>query len=316
MVRIEVAEVPWDGSPDALDAQRPPPHAPGNLREPGLGEGDGVVVVRVGNRVELVHEVVRLGGELPTGGDWVTGELANSRRVVPSRRAFDALLSCVEACVAPVGRLLLHHSPATRRTQVAKVRVHELAKELGVESKVVLEKLHEMGAFVKSASSTIEPSVQKRFNDRYGAQLRAAAQARAAGLTPRERPQLRSAVDDGPVDARAEAARLFGVPVHQLRPAHDGRPRRPRSSQQRSPRKLTSWEEHFFLPTEAAAWQRAGLGADDGRLAADLVAKGISPADLDVRVRGMRAGARLRGGEPPWVIVGEILEEKRRRSAG
>ena len=39
---------------------------------------------------------------------------------------------------------------------MAKTRVHELAKELGVESKVVLEKLKEMGEFVKSASSTIE----------------------------------------------------------------------------------------------------------------------------------------------------------------
>ena len=40
---------------------------------------------------------------------------------------------------------------------MAKVRVHELAKELGVESKVVLAKLGEMGEFVKSASSTVEP---------------------------------------------------------------------------------------------------------------------------------------------------------------
>ena len=35
---------------------------------------------------------------------------------------------------------------------MAKVRVHELAKEFGVESKVVLTKLNEMGEFVKSAS--------------------------------------------------------------------------------------------------------------------------------------------------------------------
>jgi translation initiation factor IF-2 len=46
---------------------------------------------------------------------------------------------------------------------VAKTRVHELAKELGVESKIVLEKLKEMGEFVKSASSTIEPPVEMRF---------------------------------------------------------------------------------------------------------------------------------------------------------
>jgi translation initiation factor IF-2 len=39
---------------------------------------------------------------------------------------------------------------------VAKVRVHELAKEFGVESKVILATLKDMGEFVKSASSTIE----------------------------------------------------------------------------------------------------------------------------------------------------------------
>ena len=43
-----------------------------------------------------------------------------------------------------------------------KVRVYELAKELGVESKVVMTKLQEMGEFVRSASSTVEPPVVRR----------------------------------------------------------------------------------------------------------------------------------------------------------
>ena len=46
---------------------------------------------------------------------------------------------------------------------MAKTRVHELAKEFGVESKFVLEKLKEMGEFVKSASSTVEPPVNYSF---------------------------------------------------------------------------------------------------------------------------------------------------------
>ena len=37
---------------------------------------------------------------------------------------------------------------------MAKVRVYELAKEFGVESKAVMVKLQEMGEFVRSASST------------------------------------------------------------------------------------------------------------------------------------------------------------------
>jgi len=62
---------------------------------------------------------------------------------------------------------------------VAKVRVHELAKELGVESKVVLAKLKEMGEFVKSASSTVEPPVVKRFADQFGDELKASSEGAA-----------------------------------------------------------------------------------------------------------------------------------------
>jgi len=45
---------------------------------------------------------------------------------------------------------------------VAKVRVHELAKQLGMESKVVLAKLQELGEFVRSASSTVEAPVVRK----------------------------------------------------------------------------------------------------------------------------------------------------------
>jgi translation initiation factor IF-2 len=45
---------------------------------------------------------------------------------------------------------------------VAKVRVHELAKQLGMESKLVLAKLQEMGEFVRSASSTVEAPVVRK----------------------------------------------------------------------------------------------------------------------------------------------------------
>ena len=67
---------------------------------------------------------------------------------------------------------------------MAKVRVHELAKEFGVESKVVLAKLGEMGEFVKSASSTVEPPVVKRFTDKFGDELKAASEKKAAKKAP------------------------------------------------------------------------------------------------------------------------------------
>ncbi|MBX9247124.1 translation initiation factor IF-2 N-terminal domain-containing protein, partial [Actinotalea ferrariae] len=52
---------------------------------------------------------------------------------------------------------------------MAKVRVYELAKELGVESKAIMAKLNELGEFVRSASSTIEPPVVRKLRDAYPA---------------------------------------------------------------------------------------------------------------------------------------------------
>lgn len=49
---------------------------------------------------------------------------------------------------------------------MAKVRVYELAKELGLESKELLGKLKDMGEFVRSASSTIEAPVVRRVTER------------------------------------------------------------------------------------------------------------------------------------------------------
>ncbi|MDP9398428.1 MAG: translation initiation factor IF-2 N-terminal domain-containing protein, partial [Actinomycetota bacterium] len=48
---------------------------------------------------------------------------------------------------------------------MAKVRVYELAKELGVESKVLLTKLQELGEFVRSASSTVEAPVVRKLRE-------------------------------------------------------------------------------------------------------------------------------------------------------
>ena len=48
---------------------------------------------------------------------------------------------------------------------MSKVRVHELAKELGVSSKDVLAKLQELGEFVKSASSTVEAPVVRKLRE-------------------------------------------------------------------------------------------------------------------------------------------------------
>ncbi|MBT1181548.1 translation initiation factor IF-2 [Bifidobacterium sp. CP2] len=50
---------------------------------------------------------------------------------------------------------------------MAKPRVYEIAKALGVDSKTVLEKLKDMGEFVKSASSTVEPPVVRKLKNAF-----------------------------------------------------------------------------------------------------------------------------------------------------
>ncbi len=62
---------------------------------------------------------------------------------------------------------------------MSKVRVYELAKALGVESKDIISKLEEVGEYVKSASSTVEAPVIRRLHDKFPELKEAAANAPA-----------------------------------------------------------------------------------------------------------------------------------------
>ena len=50
---------------------------------------------------------------------------------------------------------------------MAKMRVHELAKELGIENKQIIEFLSTTEHAVKSHSSSIEDDVQKMVRDKF-----------------------------------------------------------------------------------------------------------------------------------------------------
>ncbi|MFC6235839.1 translation initiation factor IF-2 N-terminal domain-containing protein, partial [Leucobacter soli] len=60
---------------------------------------------------------------------------------------------------------------------MANPRVHEIAAELGVDSKVVLAKLKDMGEFVKASSSAVAPPVARKVK----AALEAEGVAKSAG---------------------------------------------------------------------------------------------------------------------------------------
>ncbi|MEU8424728.1 translation initiation factor IF-2 [Micromonospora sp. NPDC048835] len=96
-----------------------------------------------------------------------------------------------------------------------KARVHELAKELGVESKTVLAKLKEMGEFVKSASSTVEAPVARRLRNAFVASAGAPAPA-AAPSAPASTPASNPTPTPTPTPG---APRVSAKPMPPRRPA-------------------------------------------------------------------------------------------------
>ena len=90
---------------------------------------------------------------------------------------------------------------------MAQPRVHEFAKEVGVPSKEVIAKLKEMGEFVKSSSSTLNPMVLKKLRAAYPAKQSApAAEAKAAKPAPKPAAKLAAAKPAAPKPAAAQSA--------------------------------------------------------------------------------------------------------------
>ncbi|WP_353827484.1 translation initiation factor IF-2 [Agromyces sp. SYSU T0242] len=91
----------------------------------------------------------------------------------------------------------------------AKPRVHEIASELGVDSKVALEKLKEMGEYVKGPSSSIEPPVARRLRaalEASGGAGKGAAAPKPGAAKPAAKPgAAKPAPKPGPKPAPAPA---------------------------------------------------------------------------------------------------------------
>ena len=98
---------------------------------------------------------------------------------------------------------------------MAKVRVHELAKQLGMESKVVLAKLKEMGEFVTSASSTIEPPVARRLIEAFP-NAKPAEEAKPVKKAPVKKAAPKKSAEVNPQLA-AELAAELGVDLEALK---------------------------------------------------------------------------------------------------
>ncbi|WP_310962905.1 translation initiation factor IF-2 [Nocardioides terrisoli] len=120
---------------------------------------------------------------------------------------------------------------------MAKVRVSELAKEYGVPSKEVLTLLTDMGEFVKSASSGVEPPVVQRFKDTHGAALIAKKEAAEAKKAAKKAPAKKDAAPPAPaeVDEIAAATEAPAEPVSEAPEEAAAAPTAPAPTEQAAP---------------------------------------------------------------------------------
>ena len=106
-----------------------------------------------------------------------------------------------------------------------KLRVHELAKQLGVTSKELLATLKEQGEFVKTASSTIEPPVVKKMKAHYAEKNGGASEkdekkdAPEPKKPPLKKPGQKRAKPAAPKPAGAKPAQAKPVPSAPKDPA-------------------------------------------------------------------------------------------------
>jgi translation initiation factor IF-2 len=102
---------------------------------------------------------------------------------------------------------------------VALPRVYDIAKELGIDSKVALAKLAELGEFVKSGSSTITPPVAKKLREAFPdakpkEEAPKKAPAKKAAAKTEESPDVEApVVEEAPVAAPKPGAKAKAKPA-------------------------------------------------------------------------------------------------------
>ena len=207
------------------------------------------------------------------------------------------------------------------------IRVHELAREFRVESKVILAVLRDMGEYVKSASSTVEAPVVLRLRDRLRFQGTAVSDVRPAprrdsqprGQRPggnpfsgSQRVTRRGRVTDPKV---LEAAKLFGVSPESLSPAP--RPKKKWAERKAGTHEMDDWDLLMMDRKERSEWLDAGLGEHDARLADACKRFNIGPGDLSLVVEGRAVWDGLRCNESITIVADMIRVEKvRTRGVG
>ena len=110
---------------------------------------------------------------------------------------------------------------------MAKVRVYELAKDLGLESKELLAKLQEVGEFVSSASSTVEAPVVRKLMDKFPDLKAVTPVPKAAKKTAAKKTAAKKAAAPTPEEIEAALASLPESTREQLTKAKIEKPAAP-----------------------------------------------------------------------------------------
>ncbi|WP_421775834.1 translation initiation factor IF-2 [Gardnerella sp. KA00288] len=127
---------------------------------------------------------------------------------------------------------------------MVKKRVYELAKEFGVDSKTVLERLKGMGEFVKSASSTVEAPVVRRL------QAALAAEGNQAGNKSGSKP-AKAAANPAATTASKQAANQSAN--QSAKPSGAAKPSAPKAKSQAESQKRAAGNQNSEQSERSAA---------------------------------------------------------------
>lgn len=200
---------------------------------------------------------------------------------------------------------------------MAKVRVYELAQELGVDSRTLMERLGELGEWVRSASSTIEPQTVRRLRLTYPPSAPPPIHTGrteppgAAAPQPWHRPAMRYVPPRTPRTSRSrpsatdtsEAVAIFGEDaVRRTSQTHDGT--------------RTNFSDGYGLPWQSriishgtfTEFVGAGLDSWDAELADQCLLADLRPIDLSGQLGDRTVLTWLREGYAVELVAKTLRE--------
>ena len=177
---------------------------------------------------------------------------------------------------------------------MAKLRVHELAKELGITSKELMGHLKEAGEFVKSSSSSLEPPVVRQMREKFAAALKTKkADAKPAPKAPKpgaaKPAPKKPAAPKAPAEQAPAPAPQAPTPKAPAPKAAAPKPGAPKPAARKSE---TAPKPRGRKPAEGAAPKPGGRKPAEGAAPKPAPRRGDAP-------RPARPGAPRPGGPRP-----------------